>query len=101
MPWSEAVDLTRELVKDPSSRVGAALGKYDHPWTTEWSATADLFDLVHIIAWKFAGSPGQRPKPYPRPWRTSNEGERNLGNTGDRSRDEVVAYLRQLGHRIA
>jgi bisphosphoglycerate-dependent phosphoglycerate mutase len=94
MPWGEAVDLAKALVKDPSSLLGQAVGGYDFAWTREWAATVDLYDV-------FCQAHFEKPKPYPRPWREQRENEQHYGNTEGRSRAEVVAYLNQLGHKIS
>jgi hypothetical protein len=94
MPWGEAVRHTRTLANDPTSQIGVVLGGYDFPWSREWAALANLYDA-------FAEVHFEKPKPYPRPWREQRENERHYGNTEGRSREEVVAYLAQLGHKIA
>lgn len=63
MSWDEAVMLTRELLKDPSSHVTAAVNGWSYPWSAETFILADLFDayvMVHTDR-KHRGSPRARP----------------------------------------
>ena len=63
MSWGEAVRLSRELSRDWSSAVAAALAGWDYPLSREAIVMADLYDLQHITKAK------RRPAPYPRPWK--------------------------------
>ena len=83
MSWGEAVRLAQVLADDPSSRTGAALAGHERPWSHEWAATVDLFDLLHKVY-------GKNPKPYPRPWPDPNR--RRRGRT-DLPRAEVISIL--------
>lgn len=61
MGWSEAVRLTRILVSDTSSQVGAAVRGWDYPIDRADESVRGLIDL-------FAKAHFKRPDPYPRPW---------------------------------
>lgn len=63
MAWHETWDLTQELVKDPTSRVAAAVAEWSHPITHESMVLRDLYDLLAIV-----NSGRTKPRPYPRPW---------------------------------
>lgn len=93
MPWSEAVRLTRVLSDDPTSRIAAAAHDWDRPWSFEWAAIVDLFDLTHQVN----ADKRNKPKPYPRPWRDPNARRRGRTNL---NRDEVIAILNAHGHAI-
>lgn len=67
MTWRESMSLTGELLRDPSSRVYAAMSHWQEPWPREAFILADLFDAVSHAHFK-------NPKPYPRP---SNEKQRS------------------------
>lgn len=92
MSWGEAVRLTQILADDPASRIAAALSGHKRPWTYEWAALVDLFDLTQN-AHRF-----KNPKPYPRPW-PDPRGKRHGHTT--KSRAEVVSILNAHGHKIA
>lgn len=79
---------------DPSSAIAAAVEGWDHPITREALVLMDLFDLDMAVA---AGK--KKPKPYQRPWKQEGDVKR-MGNTGGRSRAEVVAILNGLGHSL-
>lgn len=91
MSWGEAVRLATVLVEDPTSQIAAAVSGWDRPWSHEWAASVDLFDLLHQVY-------GKQPKPYPRPWPDPNRKRR--GHT-DKSRAEVISILNAHGHKIA
>jgi len=91
MPWGEAVRLAGVLVSDPTSQIAAAVSGWERPWSHEWAASVDLFDLMHMVN-------GKNPKPYPRPWPDPNH--KRHGRT-NRSRAEVISILNAHGHRIA
>lgn len=75
------------LRNDPSSAITAALEGWDYPISREAMILMDQYDLDTAI-----NSPkGKRPKPYPRPFK--NRDVQRKGNTGGRSREEVVAIL--------
>lgn len=91
MPWGEAVRAVQTLADDPTTRIAAALSGHRRPWSHEWAAVVDLFDLMHKVH-------GKNPKPYPRPW--PEQGTTRRGRT-NKSRAEVVSILNAHGHRIA
>lgn len=95
MPWGEAVRLVSRLKDDPTSHVGAVLNEWDRPWSFEWAALADLYDLT-----QYAHVDQRRRsqvKPYPRPWRAP--GSKRRGRT-NKSRAEVLAILNAHGHNL-
>jgi len=91
MSWGEAVRQVQTLADDPSTRFAATLSGHKHPWTREWEALANLYDLTQN-AHRFA-----KPQAYPRPWRPSGE---QHGRT-EMSRAEVIDILNARGHKIA
>jgi len=65
MTWGEAWHLAGALAGDPSSHVAAAVAGWTHPTDRPAMVLADLYDLLHRVHAKVP------PKPYPRPWSTS------------------------------
>jgi hypothetical protein len=63
MAWHETWDLTAELLRDPTSRVAAAVAEWTHPLSHEGMALRDLYDLLAHV-----NSGRNKPQPYPRPW---------------------------------
>ena len=63
MDWREAWSLTRTLISDGTSRIGAAVAGWDRPWSPEAWILADLWDLLAAVNTERR----RRPKPYPRP----------------------------------
>lgn len=98
MGWGEAIRVLRILRADPSSMVAAAAEGWSHPISREALALLDLYDLTMA-----ANSSGKGPKPKPhsgRPFDTSGKKTQQYGNTGGRSRAEVVAILNARGHNL-
>lgn len=54
--------MVKLLGSDPSSYIGAALSKWQHPASWEFMALADLFDV------QLRSKSKRKPKPYRRPW---------------------------------
>lgn len=87
MGWGEAWRLTLQLVRDPTSSIGAAVAGWDYPTTHEALILADLFDLTHTV------NARTRPKSHPlRPF-TSTDKKRRMGNTNGRTPRQVVTIL--------
>ena len=82
----------RLLMQDPTSRLGAALQELDFAPTREWLLLADLYDALTQAHCK-------KPKPYPRPW--AEKTSKRIGNTGGRTREQVLSILAQMGHKSA
>ncbi len=71
MSWTEAVSLTKVLLGDPSSRVGAAVQEWDYPVTKESAILMDTLDVLML-----ANTPDKQRhklKPYSRPWKQADE----------------------------
>lgn len=97
MPVTEAARLAVILRHDPSSGIAAAVEGWKHPVSREALVLMDMFDVT--MAQAHAGAKGPRPKPHPgRPWESVDADVRRMGNTGGRSRDQVVEILRAHGH---
>ena len=94
MTWGEALRLTRILSLDGSSQVGAAVGAWSYPMSREAMWLADLYDLMHQV------NSDKRVKPTARPWDVNNAQPGRVGDTGGRSRREIVAHLNSLGHHL-
>ncbi|MGL5910664.1 MAG: hypothetical protein ACRCZP_11725 [Phycicoccus sp.] len=88
MAWGEALRLTRVLMTDPSSQVATSVAQITGTRSREWLLLADIFDLLHTV------NARRRTRPYPRP----GDRPRRVGNTGNRTREEVLAILRGHGH---
>lgn len=94
--WDEALRLVRILRADPSSALAASFEGWDHPISREALILMDQFDLDMAV------NSGKRnkPKPHPmRPWKQQGDVQR-YGNTGGRSRSEVVEILNAMGHSL-
>lgn len=63
---------------------------WDHPFSREAMILADLFDLTNLIATDSKHRNQLKPHPS-RPWK--DERHERFGDTGGRSRDEVMAIL--------
>lgn len=91
MSWGEAIRLTDILLADPSSMLAADNAKWEYPISREAMVLMDVFDLDHAVNSK------DKPKPYPRPWKTVEQ--KRHGKT-DMSREQVLEVLRRFGHTI-
>lgn len=95
MGWGEAVGHVRILRRDPSSQIAAAVEGWDHPLSREAAVLMDVWDL------EYAKAGTKKREQYPRPFKTkARTTTERVGNAAGRSRDEVVAHLRRLGHAV-
>lgn len=95
---SEVARLVVILRSDPSSAIAAALEGWDYPISREALLIADLYDLTVLAN---SDSKKGRPKPHPgRPFKSDDHRERKYGDTGGRTRAEVVEILNALGHSL-
>lgn len=86
------------LRSDPSSAISAALEGWDYPISRETLALLDIYDLT--VAANSDPKKG-RPKPHGgRPFPMDDRREQRWGDTGGRSRAEIVKILNDLGHNI-
>lgn len=69
--WLEVLQLTSILLRDPTSWLQAAHGKWKHPISYDWLVLANTFDLLAQVNSK------NTPKPYARPW--SDQGAERSG----------------------
>ncbi len=60
--WDEVVSLVSILLVDPTSWTQAAVAKWKHPISYEWTLLASTYDLHAAVNSKTT------PKPWPRPW---------------------------------
>lgn len=98
MTWGEAIRLAGVLTRDPSSAIAAALAGWAYPITHEALALYDLFDVTVIAN---SDSKKGRPKPHAgRPFKMDDRSKQKYGNTGGRSRAEVVEILNSMGHNL-
>ena len=89
----------RILRNDPSSQIAAAIEGWDHPITREALALFDVYDVTVAAN----SDKRKRPKPHPgRPFKlnAATQGERQRGDAGGRSREEVIRILNSLGHNL-
>lgn len=82
------------LRSDPASMIAAAIEGWDYPMSREAAIFADLYDL------EYAKTGVKSRKPYPRPYKVKGKTEK-WGDTGGRSREEVVAILNRMGHSLS
>jgi len=92
MPYSEAWLLTQSLLGDPTSHVAAAVAGWEHPWSWEAMALADLYDAT--VAAATDKRHRSRIKKYPRPWPDGDT--RRYRPTV--SQEQVRAALAARGH---
>lgn len=98
MGWDEAARQVRILRADPSSALAANAEGWKFPISREALAIYDLFDVTVM-----ANSDPKKGKPKPHGGRPFEMAQRNVeryGDTGGRSRAEVVAILNALGHNL-
>ena len=91
--WGEAIRLVRILRGDPSSQFAAAVEGWDYPLDRNGWMLADLIDV------QGQSKAGKKWKNYPRPNAAKKTGQR-WGDTGGRTRAEVVSILNGLGHSL-
>lgn len=96
MSWGETLRLTKILRSDPASAVAAAIEGWTHATSREALVLMDLFDLEHRVNSK------RPPAPHPgRPGaRTNRRTGSRIGNPGKRTRADLVAHFRRLGHNL-
>lgn len=93
--WGEALDLVRVLRADPSSMLAAAIEGWDYPLDRLGWMLADLIDVTG------ASAAGKKWKTYEgRPLKPKDNRKQQWGDTGGRTRAEVVAILNARGHDL-
>lgn len=94
----EAARLAVILRCDPSSMIAAALEGWDHPISREALVLMDTYDVHTAVN---TDPKKGRPKPHTgRPFSVDTRDRQKFGDTGGRSRAEVVAILNAHGHNI-
>lgn len=69
----ELLLLVEIFLRDPASWTHAAVSKWKHPITYEWTVAVATYDLLAQV-----NSGKRKPKPYPRPWPDANVKTRGL-----------------------
>lgn len=95
MTYGEAWRLTQVLLGDPSSHVAAAVAGWDHPWSWEALALADLYDA--FVAVNTPKKKQSAIKKYPRPWPDRSKSRPRPTVTPE----VAIAALRAAGHTKA
>gem|GEM_PF-3549582 len=62
----ELILLVDVLIRDPASWTSAALAKWKHPISYEWTVLVATYDMLAQV------NSRRKPKPYPRPWPDPN-----------------------------
>lgn len=88
--YLEAAQLISILIQKPDSWLCAAMAKWKHPVSNEWTVLVNTYDLLAQVNSK------KKPKPYPRPWKSN--GASTLGRAGQ-SRSDVLNRLNQMNNR--
>ena len=88
--YLETIYLTAILMRDPSSWLSSAKQGWKHPASREWIVVQDLYNLTMAIN----SSKKQKLHTYPTPWEKSKG--RKVGNTGERSQEEILARLEKM-----
>lgn len=94
MEWGEAVRQVRILRSDPSTQLAAAMEGWNYPLSRVGWMLADLIDV------QGSSKAGKRWNTYPRPSAAKRDNQR-WGDTGGRTRAEVVAILNARGHTLS
>ena len=95
---AEVARLVVILRSDPSSAITAALEGWAFPIDRTALAMYDLFDVMVMAN---SDPKKGRPKPHGgRPMPTDTRDVKRIGDTGGRSREEIVDILRRLGHNL-
>lgn len=87
--YDEAWRLAVILLQEPTSWLRAQITGWKHPVSREFQVLADLFDLQLAANSK----KGKKPKPYPRPWATSQETTRYGGR---KSQTRTAEQIREI-----
>lgn len=98
MTWGEALRLVRKLQADPSSWVAASIAGWRYPISHEALVLADIFDVEVMV-----NSDRKKGKPKPhgiRPFDVDDKERTRKGDAAGRTREEVLAILREHGHQI-
>ena len=62
----ELILLVDVLIRDPESWTHAAVAKWKHPISYEWTVLVATYDMLAQV------NSRKKPKPYPRPWVDAN-----------------------------
>ena len=90
----EVARLVQIIRQDPSSMIAASVDGWDYPMSRVEAILADLYDLSYAKT----GAKGR--KPYPRPFKLTDETKTRRGDAAGRTREQVETILRQFGHYI-
>lgn len=85
--WGEAIRLVRILRSDPSTMLAASVEDWEYPMSRTEAILADVWDL------EYAKAGAKKSERYPRPFKQKSSQSKRWGNTGGRSREEVLAIL--------
>lgn len=91
MTYLEATHLIAILVQSSDSWLCSALADWKHPVSNEWTVLANVYDLLAQVNSK------KKPKPYQRPWKTTDTSK--LGSKNVQSRSDVIKRLNQMNNR--
>lgn len=91
--WMEGYLLTRALLRDPSTRIQAAMADWSHPFSHTDRILADLYDAT--VALQTDKKHKSRIKPYPRPWPDES---RKRSAPPKATQQQVRAALAARGH---
>lgn len=91
--WGEALRLVRIIRSDAGSQFAASVEGWEYPLSRIGWMLADLIDV------QGSSKAGKKWKTYPRPTKKSKDSQR-WGDTGGRTRTEVVTILNGLGHSL-
>ena len=98
MPFGEAIRLLKILRRDTTSQFAASMEGWEFPADRSALYLLDLYDLT--VAANSDRKQG-KPKPHPgRPYKLEDRDRQKFGNTGGRSRAQVVEILNRLGHTL-
>ena len=75
--------------------LAAAVEEWEYPLSRTDAILADMWDL------SYAKAGTKKRERYPRPFKSKATTTQSWGNTGGRSREEIVAILRERGHSLS
>lgn len=93
----EVARLVVILRKDPSSAIASTLEGWEYPVSREALILMDHYDLDRALNHDPKKGKADR---YPRPYEVDDRQRRKYGNTGGRTRAEIVEILNGMGHNL-
>lgn len=94
--YEEAALLVDLMAQDPETWIHAKIAGWKFPTTRAALILADSYDLLVAVN---STKKNKRPKPYPRPWETSQGESTTVGRGNNRTVEETKAILARVSGR--